>query len=62
MVWGGDRAGLGRKRRDVSWYLAAALKGSAKAQVRAAIRCNALQYAAMRYNALQYAVIRCNTL
>jgi hypothetical protein len=53
MVWGGDRAGLGRKRRDVSWHLAAALKGSAKAQVRrdALWRCNTL-------HALQYAVVR----
>jgi hypothetical protein len=36
-VWGGLTEGLGRKRRDASWFRIAALKGNGKAQVQLAL-------------------------
>lgn len=36
-VWGGPMEGAGRKRRDATWFRAAAIKGSGKAQVQLAL-------------------------
>jgi TPR repeat protein len=44
-VWGGSVEGLGRKRRDASWFRIDALKGHGKAQVQLAL---AYRYATAR--------------